>query len=86
VTSDTVSGTASGTARARIARYGARHAHSQSSPTHRDHAPGPPTEEWSGEVSDDDDDDDDADSDGQHGQSSRMLVSFDGDTLRDTRV
>ena len=95
VTSDTCGSTSTGTARARIARYGARHAHSQSSPTHRDHAPGPPTDEWSGlsdddadeeeEEDDDDREDDDVDRGGQS-SSSRLLVCFDDAELKDTRV
>jgi len=96
VASDTcgsVSGAAAGTARARIARYGARQANSQSSPSHRDH--GPPTHEWLGLSDDDDDDDDevdnagdigDLDGGGQAAQSSRLLVCFDDDELKDTRV
>jgi len=87
-----VSGTSGGTARARIARYGARQTHSQSSPTHRDHAPDPPTREWSGlrdEDEDADDVDDDVDVDRQQQQqqhSSRLLVCFDDTDLKDTRV
>ena len=84
-----------GTARARIARYGARHTHSQSSPSHRDHAAGPSTDEWAGlsdDEEDEDDDDNDDDDDGDDvdvddaGQSSRLLVSFDDSNLKDTRV
>ena len=91
VTSDACGSTTgtTGTARARIARYGARHTHSQSSPTHRDHSAGPSTDEWVGvsddEEDDEDDDDDDGDVDGG-GQSSRLLVSFDDANLKDTRV
>jgi len=83
-------GASSGTARARIARYGARHAHS--SPTHHDHASDePPTHEWP-DVSDNDDCDEDNDDDdlhhvdGQPGQSSRTLLLSDGADLKDTRV
>jgi len=88
--SGSVSGASSGTARARIARYGARHAHS--SPTHHDHASDePPTHEWP-DVSDNDDCDEDNDDDdlhhvdGQPGQSSRTLLLSDGADLKDTRV
>jgi len=101
VASDTCSsvpGAATGTARARIARYGARHANSQSSPTHRDHTSGPPNQEWLGlsdnEDDDDDDnnnvddvnDDDDLDGGDQQAQSSHLLDCFDEANLKDTRV
>ena len=85
--SSSVSAASSGTARARIARYGARHAHSQSSPTHRDHASGPPTtHEWAG-PSDDDDTNEENEADfGGRGQSSRLMVCFDDADLKDTHV
>ena len=97
VTTDTcssVSAASTGTARARIARYGARHAHSQSSPTHRDHASGLSTHDYPGlsddeedEVDDDDNhDDDEVDGSGEQAQSSRLLVCFDDAVLKDTRV
>jgi len=99
VTSDTcgsVSGAAAGTARARIARYGARHTNSQSSPSHRDHASGTHTQEWLGLGDNDDDEDDDDDDnaaaaddvDGvdQRDQSSRLLVCLSDADLKDTRV
>ena len=90
VSSDTcgsASGSSTGTARARIARHGPRHGHSQSSPTHRDHAPEPSTHEWIGfSDEEDDDDDDDGDDVCEVGQQTRLLVSFDDDHLRDTRV
>ena len=90
----TVSGASTGTARARIARYGVRQSQSQTSPTHRDHAHDRPAYDVDDDDDDDgnrddeeEDDDDDDDVDEQRAQSSRLLVCFDdaGD-LKDTRV
>ena len=81
-----------GTARARIARCGARQAHSQSSPTHRGAAADAPAAEWRHEDAGDDDEDEDVDVEvdvqqqQQQQQQSRLLVSFDDTDLKDTRV
>ena len=80
-----------GTARARIARCGARQTHSQSSPTHRGAAADTPAAEWTHEDAGDDDEDEDVDVEvdvqqQQQQQQSRLLVSFDDTDLKDTRV
>ena len=81
-----------GTARARIARCGARQTHSQSSPTHRGAAADAPAAEWRHEDAGDDDEDEDVDVEvdvqqqQQQQQQSRLLVSFDDADLKDTRV